>query len=161
MSTRTSTTSLAIATAAAVLSFAAPGIALADPSKATVSISVTSSAGDEGRQAAGNTYRVLARVPVSCWVRPDTTLVAQRGGMGGVTEACNNPGGFTVTASYRTLRATEKAQMVYDSRSFDLSRSGEQLLRRSSMATIKRINYRFGDVELDEPLILSLTIQPI
>jgi len=34
-------------------------------------------------------------------------------------------------------------------------------LRRSSMATIRTVDYRFDDVQLDEPLILALTIQPI
>lgn len=162
MSVQSWTKSIVLAAAASAgLSLMAPSVALADPSKANVTITVTSPEGDAGQSSAGNTYRVTARVPVACWVRPDTTLVAQSGGMGGVTEACNNPGGFTVTASYRPLRATEKAQMVYDSRPFDLSKSGEQVLRRSSMATIKRVNYRFGDVQLDEPLVLSLTIQPI
>lgn len=153
--------SIVAAAAAAGLSLTAPSVALADPSKADVTISLTSSPGQPGQSSAGNTFRVTARVPVACWVRPDTTLIAQPGGAGGVLEACNNPGGFTVTANYRPLRATEKAQMVYDDRPFDLAKSGAQVLRRSSMATIKRVNYRFGDVELDEPLVLSLTIQPI
>ncbi len=129
-----------------------------------MNIVVFSSGGDSGGPAqseSGTTYRVTATVPMACWVRPDTSLIAQDGGGGAVVEACNNPGGFTVTANYRPLKTTEKAEITYDDRQFDLSKSGAQVLRRSSMATIKRVNYRFGLVQIDEPLILSLTIQPI
>lgn len=163
MSVQTWTKSSVLAAAAAAgLSLMAPSAALADPSKANVTITMTSPQGGQpGQSSAGTTFRVTARVPVACWVRPDAAVIAQPGGAGGVVEACNNPGGFTVTANYRPLRTTEKAQMVYDEQSFDLSKSGAQVLRRSSMATIKRVNYRFGAVELDEPLVLSLTIQPI
>jgi hypothetical protein len=81
--------------------------------------------------------------------------------MGSVVEACNSPGGFTVSAQYRPLAETEKARIVYGDRSLDLTKTGLLELRRSSMATIRTVDYRFDDVQLDEPLILALTIQPI
>jgi len=109
----------------------------------------------------GGTYRLTATVPVACWVRPTGTVLAVEGMGGGVVEACNSPGGFTVSASYRPLKASENARMTYGDRIIDLARSGEQVLRRSNMATIRSVDYRFDDVQLDEPLILSLTIQPI
>lgn len=127
-------------------------------------ITITMSGGGQatpGQSHAGATYRVTARVPVACWVRPEATVFAQEGAFGSVVEACNNPGGFTVTAAYRPLRSSEKAQIVYDNRAMELAKTGSQLLRQSSIATIKRVSYRFQSVELDEPLILSLTIQPI
>ncbi len=146
---------------ALVLGAAASPALATDISRANVVISMTSEPGMPGQSQAGGTFQVMARVPVACWVRPDSTVIVENGGSGGVLEACNNPGGFTVTANYRPLKATEKAEMVYDERPFDLSKSGAQILRQSSMATIKRVNYRFGAVEVDEPLVLSLTIQPI
>jgi len=76
-------------------------------------------------------------------------------------EACNNPGGFTITAVYRPLRASETARIIYDNSLMDLAKGGSQMLRQSSMAAIKRVNYRFQEVALEEPLVLSLTIQPI
>jgi hypothetical protein len=111
-------------------------------------------------QAGGN-YRVTARVPVACWVRPTTALLANPGSGGSVVEACNSPGGFTVSAQYRPLLSTERASLRYAGRLIDLAKTGDQVLRRSSMATIRTVDYEFGEVELAEPLVLSLTIQPI
>jgi len=150
-----------VASAVLILGAAASPALANDVSKANVVISLTSEAGMPGQSQAGGTFQVRARVPVACWVRPDAAVIVENGGSGGVTEACNNPGGFTVTANYRPLKATEKAEMVYDNRPIDLSKSGAQILRQSSMATIKRVNYHFSAVEVDEPLVLSLTIQPI
>jgi len=110
---------------------------------------------------AGGTYRVRATVPVACWVRPDRSVMAETGRMGSVIEACNSPGGFTVSAQYRPLASTEKARIIYGDRAMDLSRTGMVELRRSTMATIRTVDYRFDEVELDQPLILALTIQPI
>ena len=110
---------------------------------------------------AGHSYRLRATVPVACWVRPTGTVMAEAGRMGSVVEACNSPGGFTVSAQYRTLAATEKARIVYGDRGVSLSKTGMQELRRSSIATIRTVEYRFDEVELDQPLILALTIQPI
>lgn len=109
----------------------------------------------------GQSYQLRATVPVACWVRPASTVLAEAGKMGSVVEACNSPGGFTVSAQYRPLSDTETAKMVYGNRSFNLAKSGTQELRRSNMATIRTVDYRFDEVELNEPLILSLTIQPI
>ncbi|WP_024353248.1 hypothetical protein [Brevundimonas naejangsanensis] len=110
---------------------------------------------------AGGSYQLRATVPVACWVRPDTTVMAEAGRAGSVIEACNSPGGFTVSAQYRPLSDTETVRIVYGERTLNLARAGSLELRRSTMATIRTVAYRFDDVQLDEPLILSLTIQPI
>ena len=112
-------------------------------------------------QTAGHSYRLRATVPVACWVRPASTVMAQTGRTGSVVEACNSPGGFTVSAQYRPLSAMENAKMIYGDRSFNLAKTGMQELRRSSMATIRTVDYRFDEVQLEQPLILALTIQPI
>ena len=110
---------------------------------------------------AGYSYRLKATVPVSCWVRPSGTVMAEMGRTGSVIEACNSPGGFTVSAQYRPLVGTEKAKIIYGDRSLSLAKEGMLELRRSNMATIRTVDYRFDEVELNEPLILALTIQPI
>lgn len=110
---------------------------------------------------AGSTYQLRATVPVACWVKPASSLLVGQGRSGEVIEACNSPGGFTVSAQYRPLSPTEKAQMFYGDRMFELDKSGGQILRRSSIATIRSVSYRFDEVDLDQPLILALTIQPI
>ncbi len=109
----------------------------------------------------GQTYRLRATVPVACWVRPAGTIMAETGRSGSVVEACNSPGGFTVSAQYRPLASTEKAKIIYGERSLNLAKSGMLELRRSNMATIRTVDYRFDEVELEQPLILALTIQPI
>ncbi|MGI4817324.1 MAG: hypothetical protein ACRYFE_02290 [Janthinobacterium lividum] len=115
----------------------------------------------EAKTTSSHTFRIKARVPVACWVRPDRTVVAQAGSAGSVIEACNNPGGYTVTAQYRPLSAGENARMVYHDRAVDLSSSGQQVLRHSSIATIRSVSYQFENVQLEQPLILALTIQPL
>ncbi|NWE52502.1 hypothetical protein [Brevundimonas sp. P7753] len=110
---------------------------------------------------AGHSYRLRATVPVACWVRPAGTVMAETGRSGSVVEACNSPGGFTVSAQYRPLAASEKAKIIYGDRSLNLAKSGMLELRRSNMATIRTVDYRFDEVELEQPLILALTIQPI
>ena len=145
----------------ALILTAAASPAMADPSKANIVITGGNSGGAPGSSRASGTYRLTARVPTACWVRPTGTVLAGSGLAGSVVEACNNPGGFTISASYRPLSGTEKAKLRYADRLIDLSKSGHQELRRSSMATIRTVNYQFDEVELDEPLILSLTIQPI
>lgn len=110
---------------------------------------------------AGHSYRLRATVPVACWVRPAGSVIAETGRSGSVVEACNSPGGFTVSAQYRPLAASEKAKIVYGNRALNLAKSGMQELRRSNMATIRTVDYRFDEVELQQPLILALTIQPI
>lgn len=115
----------------------------------------------EAKNNASQSFRLKARVPVSCWVRPDRTVEAAPGATGSVVEACNNPGGYTVTAQYRQLNAGENARMIYNDRAIDLSSSGQQMLRQSSIATIRTVSYQFENVHVDQPLILSLTIQPL
>jgi len=158
---RTKRLSLALATVFAAACASVPALAN-DPSEAKITILMPQGpSGTPGQSQAGATYRVTARVPVACWVRPDTTMSVDEGGSGSVVEACNNPGGFTISASYRPLTESENAELVYDNRPISLAKSGAQLLRQSSMAVIKRVNYRFQSVKLDQPLVLSLTIQPI
>lgn len=110
---------------------------------------------------AGHSYQLRATVPVACWVRPSGTIIASQGRSGSVIEACNSPGGFTVSAQYRPLNGNEKARITYGDRSLNLGRSGILELRRSNLASIRTVDYRFDNVELDQPLILALTIQPI
>ncbi|RJT21865.1 hypothetical protein D5I55_15530 [Chakrabartia godavariana] len=110
---------------------------------------------------AGGSYQLRATVPVACWVRPDAAVMAENGGTGAVIEACNSPGGFTVSAQYRPLSDTESARIVYGDRALKLAKTGMLELRRSNMATIRTVAYRFDDVQLEQPLVLALTIQPI
>jgi len=140
---------------------AAAGPTLSSPSQANIVITSSGDPGLPGQSQAGNTFHITARVPLACWVRPDSDIVAQNGSAGGVLEACNNPGGFTVTANYRPLSSNERAEIFYNDRAFDLDQTGTQILRRSPIATIKRVNYRFGTVDVEYPLVLSLVIQPI
>ena len=115
----------------------------------------------EAKNTAGNTFRIRASVPVACWVRPDRNVEAAEGFTGSVVEACNSRGGYVVNANYRPLQAGETASMVYGERTFNLSASGGQELRRSNMATIRNVSYRFQNVSVDTPLTLTLTIQPL
>lgn len=110
---------------------------------------------------AGNSYQLRATVPIACWVRSDATVMAETGRAGSVIEACNSPGGFTVSAQYRPLSDTETARITYGDRALSLAKTGMLELRRSNMATIRTVAYRFEDVQLDQPLVLALTIQPI
>lgn len=128
---------------------------------AAVTLLCTGAAAQAGENQAGSTYRLTATVPVACWVRPAGTVLAGSGLTGSVVEACNSPGGFTVSASYRPLKDDETASLNYGGRLISLAKSGEQQLRRSNMATIRTVDYQFDNVELSEPLVLSLMIQPI
>ncbi|MET4684905.1 hypothetical protein [Brevundimonas faecalis] len=140
------------------LKLAKRGALLAIAAGAMVAATAT---GASAASTAGHSYRLRATVPVACWVRPAETVMAEAGRTGSVVEACNSPGGFTVSAHYRPLSDKEKARMIYGDRALELSKSGIQELRHSNMATIRSVAYRFDEVELDEPLILALTIQPI
>ncbi len=120
-----------------------------------------SAAAQSGDGPASGSYRLRATVPVACWVEPAGTVLASAGQSGSVVEACNSPGGFTVSASYRPLETAETARLLYGGQMIDLSSSGQQLLRRSNMATIRTVDYRFDEVQLSAPLVLTLTIQPI
>lgn len=115
----------------------------------------------EAKNTAGNTFRIRAHVPVACWVRPDRNVEAVEGFTGTVVEACNSRGGYVVNAQYRPLLAGETASMVYGERTLNLSATGGHELRRSNMATIRNVSYRFQNVSVDTPLTLNLTIQPL
>jgi hypothetical protein len=82
-------------------------------------------------------------------------------GYGSVVEACNSPGGFQVTASYRPLEQGESAKLRYGDRSIALSSVGHAPISRSNMARIRTVNYRFEEAELTQPLVLVLSIQPL
>lgn len=110
---------------------------------------------------ASGTYQLQATVPVACWVRAETPVVAESGAAGSVVEACNSPGGFSVSANYRPLGVNETASIVYGGSAMPLSKGGLQLLRQSNLATIRSVNYQFANVDLQAPLVLSLTIQPL
>ena len=114
-------------------------------------------------QAAGPTagYNLIARVPVACWVKPESGPVNSETGRGRVIEACNSPGGFAVHASYRALDSDEGALFRYGDRAIELPRSGSVLLRRSSIARIRSVDYSFERKTLNAPVVMVLTIQPI
>jgi len=114
-------------------------------------------------QAAGPTagYNLIARVPVACWVKPENGPITSENGRGRVIEACNSPGGFAVHASYRTLDSDEDALFRYGDREIELPRSGSVLLRRSSIARIRSVDYGFERKTLNAPVVMVLSIQPI
>lgn len=106
-------------------------------------------------------FRLHATVPLSCWVRSETVMQAVTGAEGSVTEACNNPGGFTVTADYRPLRSDESASLTYGNSVLNLSDLSGKIVSQSNMATIRKVRYRFDAVKVETPLIVVLTIRPI
>lgn len=111
---------------------------------------------------ATGTFQLRATVPMACWVRPvEGAMLADEGQGGTVVEACNNPGGYTITANYRMLDTGERASMQYGERALALPASGEAVLRRSHMADINTVQYRFRDVQLQQPLVMALTISPM
>ncbi|RZJ01356.1 MAG: hypothetical protein EON90_03500 [Brevundimonas sp.] len=122
---------------------------------ALLSVPAAAHAGDKSA-----TFTVRASVPVACWVRFNEPLVAQTGSAGDVVEACNSPGGFVVSASYRPLKASESASFIYGGKSIMLNGSGSNELRQSVFATIRSVEYRFDEVTVDEPLALTLVIAP-
>jgi hypothetical protein len=111
---------------------------------------------------AGGTYRLVARVPVACWVRSqDVPAAGQAMPSGSVVEACNSPGGFLVSASYRTLGSDEHATLRYGERVIGLPASGQTVLRQSTMAQIRTVSYAIENASLDQPLVLAFSIQPL
>lgn len=111
--------------------------------------------------SASGSFRLRATVPLSCWVQSEAPIEAASSAEGVITEACNNPGGYTVTAHHRPLRGGESGSMTYGSSAIDLGGQPSKIVSRSSRATIRKVNYRFNDVKLETPLVLVLTIQPI
>lgn len=114
-----------------------------------------------GNPQAGGSHKIRASVPMACWVQIDAAVVAQTGRTGNIVEACNTPSGFTLTASYRPLGPNERAEFTYGNQQFVLSPSGQQILRAREGATVRTVPYQFGTVQVDEPLVLSIVIQPI
>lgn len=146
-----------VATSPAVLS---AGLA---PSALTMSASVTGNSGSATRSA-GGTFRLVAHVPVACWIREETgmpVLFHEGAGQGSVVEACNSPYGFQVTADYRPLAPGETAEIVYGDQLLDLPASGRAMLRQSNQPQVRRVEYRIQDANLQEPLVLALSIAPL
>lgn len=112
--------------------------------------------------AASASFTVTLRVPAACFVQAPQGLVVSSGGStsGTVVEACNVPGGYTVTASYRPLAADEGATLQYDGAQISLPASGEVVVHVSDVATIKQVAYALQSAHLDAPLAISLNIQP-
>lgn len=111
-------------------------------------------------QATG-TFRVTASVPMACWIDHSMQADALGNVPGLVTEGCNNATGYSVSAQYRPLGASERARLVYGANLVDLSAVGANEIHREYGPRIQQIAYRFDDVILAAPLTLSLTIQPI
>lgn len=112
-------------------------------------------------QEASGSFRVSAQVPVACWVDHSVRADAVAGTLGSVTEGCNSASGYVVSAAYRPLTNSERAQLVYGGQSFTLSDTGLHEVRREHGPRIQQIDYRFDNVALDAPLTLSLMIQPL
>lgn len=112
-------------------------------------------------QQATGTFQVTATVPMACWVDHSIQADALGNAPGLVTEGCNNATGYSVSAQYRPLAATESARLVYGANLVDLSALGAQEVHREYGPRIQQIAYRFDQVSLATPLTLSLTIQPI
>lgn len=111
--------------------------------------------------SSAGSFRLRATVPLSCWVRSEAPIRAASSAEGVVTEACNNPGGYTVTAHHRPLSGSESGSLMYGSSAIDLEGLPTKIVSRSNRATIRKVNYRFNEVKLETPLVLVLTIQPI
>jgi hypothetical protein len=112
-------------------------------------------------QQATGTFQVTATVPMACWVDHSIQADAFGNAPGLVTEGCNNASGYSVSAQYRPLAATESARLVYGTNMVNLSSLGGQEVHREYGPRIQKIAYHFDQVTLNAPLTLSLTIQPI
>jgi hypothetical protein len=73
-----------------------------------------------------------------------------------VVEACNKAGGYRVVANHRALASGERAVIRYGDQVVELAGAGESVLRVSSMAQIRTVEYRVEDARLDAPLMLTL-----
>lgn len=123
-----------------------------------MAVAATGAAAQEAEASA--VWRVRASVPIACWVRPSAPLAAGLAAQGEVVEACNAPGGFTVSATYRALTAGEHAHVRYGDDLIALSAQGAQILRQSHSASVRSVAYRFESVGLNAPLTLTVNIQP-
>ena len=114
-------------------------------------------------QAAGSstgTFRISATVAPSCSINSGGPVNIVEGESRSVVEACNIAGGFTVSANYRQLENQERVSLWYGPDAFALNASGMHILRQSTMATIRDMVLRFDDVQLNAPVVLTLTIAP-
>jgi hypothetical protein len=111
--------------------------------------------------AATTSFRIEARVPVSCIVRAETPLEVSDGGQvtGQAFEACNS-GGYQVIAQYRPLASDEAAVLQYAGQTIQLPASGQAVVHVSSMATIQQVAYQLQSTHLDSPLAISLSVEP-
>jgi hypothetical protein len=114
-------------------------------------------------EAASASFVVSLSVPAACFIQAPGTIAVSDGATssGDVTEACNVPGGYTVTASYRSLAADEGAVMLYDGQTISLPSDGQVIVRTSSVATVRQIAYQLTSTHLDSPLAVSLSITPV
>jgi hypothetical protein len=137
----------------------AAGFVVAQPA----GVAAKAPAGGEGGASGAATANIEVRayVPALCFVQGDT-ISTEPGQLanGGVMEACNKAGGYTVVADYRPLDDDEDAVLQYDGQSIDLPHSGEVVLHVSSRAAVREISYAFSQATLDQPLSLSLSITP-
>ena len=106
------------------------------------------------------TFRISAMVAPSCSIDSGGPVNIVEGESRSVVEACNIAGGFTVSANYRQLGSQEKVSLWYGNEAFALSASGMHMLGQSPVATIRDMMLRFDDVQLDAPVVMTLTIAP-
>lgn len=106
------------------------------------------------------TFRISATVAPSCSINSGGPVNIVEGESRSVVEACNIAGGFTVSANYRQLESQERVSLWYGPNAFALSASGMHTLGQSPMATIRDMVLRFDDVQLNAPVVLTLTIAP-
>jgi hypothetical protein len=113
-------------------------------------------------QAANGSFTVSATVQAACFLNPQAPIQTATSGAeasGSIVEACNS-GGYIVTANYRALAADESAVLQYGGETIALPASGQVVVHVSTMATVKQLTYALQSAHLDEPLSLSLSIQP-
>lgn len=130
----------------------------------TVVAGLTALAAPQAAQASGSTgngsFRITAMVAPSCSIDSGGPVNIVEGERRSVVEACNIAGGYTVSANYRQLDSQEKVSLWYGHDAFALNASGMHVLGQSSMATIRDMVLRFDDVQLNAPVVLTLTIAP-
>lgn len=119
-----------------------------------------SAAASTGASTGTGTFRITAMVAPSCSISSGGPVNIVQGESRSVTEACNISGGFTVSANYRQLGSQEKVSLWYGNEAFALSASGMHTLGQSPVATIRNMMLRFEDVQLDAPVVMTLTIAP-
>lgn len=119
-----------------------------------------SASASTGSGSGTGTFRITAMVAPSCSINSGGPVNIVEGESRSVTEACNISGGFTVSANYRQLGSSEKVSLWYGNEAFALNASGMHILGQSPVATIRNMMLRFNDVQLDAPVVMTLTIAP-